>query len=42
MIKTIKISAVVSIVLLIGGVIFKSQHLMGANVVFTIGVVAGF
>lgn len=41
MFKTIKISALVSSILLIGGMLFKNQHLMGANVIFMAGVAAG-
>jgi len=41
MIKTIKISALVTSILLTGGILFKSQHLMGANAIFIIGSAAG-
>ena len=41
MIKVIKISALVASILLASGIIFKSQHLLGANAIFTTGVVAG-
>lgn len=41
MIKTIKIGALASSILLIIGILFKSQHLMGADVVFATGGVAG-
>lgn len=41
MIKTIKISALVSSILLAGGMLFKSQHLMGADVMFMMGTAAG-
>ncbi len=41
MIKMIKISASAASVLLVLGMVFKSQHLMGANAIFTIGVFAG-
>lgn len=41
MIKIIKISALVSSILLASGIFFKSQHWMGANVIFIAGAVAG-
>ena len=41
MIRTIKISALVASILLASSVIFKSQHLMGANVIFMIGTTVG-
>jgi len=41
MIKMIKIGALVAGILLTSGIIFKSQHLMGANVIFMAGVAAG-
>jgi len=41
MIKIIKISTLVATILLICGIIFKSQHLMGANAIFMAGVAAG-
>jgi len=41
MIRTIKISALVASILLASSVIFKSQHLMGANVIFMIGTAVG-
>jgi len=41
MIKSIKISAIVTSILLASGIIFKSQHLMGAHVIFTIGTAIG-
>ncbi len=39
--KMIKISALVSCILLLLGVFFKTQHWMGANVIFITGVAAG-
>lgn len=41
MIKTIKISALISSILLVSGVLFKSQHFLGANVIFIIGAAVG-
>lgn len=41
MIKIVKVSALVSTILLASGMIFKSQHLLGANVIFTTGAIAG-
>lgn len=41
MIKTIKTSALVASILLASGVIFKSQHLAGAHVIFLIGTAVG-
>lgn len=41
MIKMIKISALVASILLIVGILFKNQHWIGANVIFTVGVAAG-
>lgn len=38
MIKTIKISTLISTILLMSGIIFKSQHLMGAHAIFITGV----
>jgi len=41
MIRVIKISALVATILLACGIIFKSQHLLGANAIFTTGVATG-
>jgi len=41
MTKTIKISALVATVLLMSGMIFKTQHWPGADIIFMIGVAAG-
>lgn len=41
MIKTIKISALVASILLASGILFKSQHLAGAHVIFMIGTAVG-
>jgi len=41
MFKAIKISALVSFILLTSGLLFKNQHFLGANVIFILGVAAG-
>lgn len=41
MIKTIKIGALVSFLMILGGMAFKNQHLMGADVLLTAGTAAG-
>lgn len=41
MIRMIKIGALVTSILLASGIFFKSQHLMGANIIFMVGTAAG-